>query len=202
MGGVVDSLQSDLQPGRRGVASRQAPFENAPPAGPHPTPPPAPHAVTSPPPDTPSPSAQVRSVAWCPNGDTAIAAATVGASMLLLLPLKAPLPAAEAAAALLDGSPAISGAAEGAEGEVKKRRGAAGASSSADAGEGVAGEGGAADAAGGVGWSRPSPALRAEDAVWEVTHVRSASSVCWHHKASRRAPQPDAPTHAPTPAHT
>jgi len=95
--------------------------------------------------------AEVRSVRWCPNGETAVAAAVVGVKMLLLLPLREPLPAAVRGAALLEPG-----------------GGEAGASSE--------------PAEGAVVWSRPSAELQSEGVAWEVSHVRSATSVSWHHR--------------------
>ena len=39
-----------------------------------------------------------------------------------------------------------------------------------------------ADDTSGVPWARPDAPVRDAGAPWEVSHVRSASSVCWHHK--------------------
>ena len=35
---------------------------------------------------------------------------------------------------------------------------------------------------GSVAWARPSAALQAAGVAWEVSHAKSASFVCWHHK--------------------
>jgi len=40
----------------------------------------------------------------------------------------------------------------------------------------------AVPAGGSVAWARPTAALQAAGVVWEVSHAKSASFVCWHHK--------------------
>ena len=37
-------------------------------------------------------------------------------------------------------------------------------------------------AGGSVAWARPTAALQAAGVAWEVSHAKSASFVCWHHK--------------------
>eukprot|EP00967_Tisochrysis_lutea_P080550 scaffold110671_cov32-Tisochrysis_lutea.AAC.2 len=93
----------------------------------------------------------VRSVRWCPSSDVAMAAAIVGAKMVLLCPLRLPLPAVQRATELLDNARQANG-------------------EDSDASES------------GIPWARPDGALREAGVYWEVTHVKSASSVCWHHK--------------------
>ncbi len=100
--------------------------------------------------------AECRCVAWNPLAQTPVAAVAAGQKMLLLAPLAPHGDAAAAAEALLAEGGADGGAGSGASGE---------------------GEGGS-----GVAWTRPEPSLRAAGVAWEVSHVKSASSVCWHHK--------------------
>jgi len=83
--------------------------------------------------------AEVRAVRWCPNSDTALAAAVVGNKMVLLLPLRKPLPAAERAAALLE--PAAGSEEEESLGNTE---------------------------GGGVVWTRPTAELRAAGVACEV----------------------------------
>jgi len=96
--------------------------------------------------------AEARCVRWNPNPDLAMAAAAVGHRMLLLLPLVAGA-AAERASEMLEAAIPDSGTTSA-----------------------------SADDTSGVPWARPDAHVRDSGVPWEVSHVRSAASLCWHHK--------------------